>query len=84
MGLELARLVRKDGGRLTIVARNEERLAAAATIIGGADTIAADLKDSAAVSESISSIGSLDHLVITAGTVVLGTLAQTEPAQWHV
>jgi NAD(P)-dependent dehydrogenase (short-subunit alcohol dehydrogenase family) len=83
IGLELSRLVREDGGRVTIIARGEQRLVAALKTLGDVDTVLADLRDPPVLSEKIAAIGPLDHLVITAGTLALGTLAQTEPSMWR-
>jgi NAD(P)-dependent dehydrogenase (short-subunit alcohol dehydrogenase family) len=83
IGLELSRLVREHGGTVTIIARDEQRLAAAAEELGGVNAVAADLREIDTLSAKIAAIGPFDHLVITAGTVAFGTLAQTEPAQWR-
>ena len=73
LGLGLARGIAKSGGRVTIVARDPDKLAAARADIEAAvpgasvETLSVDICDSAALTEAVGSIKDLDVLVNNAG-----------------
>jgi NAD(P)-dependent dehydrogenase (short-subunit alcohol dehydrogenase family) len=66
MGLAVARAAAAEGARVTIAARNGERLARArASIPGEAESRVLDARDEAAVERFFRDLGSVDHLVTT-------------------
>ncbi|MBR1220680.1 SDR family oxidoreductase [Bradyrhizobium sp. U87765 SZCCT0131] len=75
LGLAIAAEARRSGADLVLVARDATRLRHAATALGGATTITADIADAEAMSALFGDIPHLDHLVITAGTARLLPLA---------
>ncbi|HEX8870566.1 MAG TPA: SDR family oxidoreductase [Lentzea sp.] len=60
IGLATARAAQQQGAKVTIVSRKPQPQP-------GIDTHAADLTDSAALSQALAAIGEIDHLVYTAG-----------------
>lgn len=72
IGLATARAARAAGARVIISARGAERLAAAARELGeGVGTVVLDAADEAGTADFFAGLDSLDHLFITAGTLVL-------------
>jgi uncharacterized oxidoreductase len=73
IGLEIARQLQKSGARVVICGRDEHRLRAAASDIGGALAIPCDICDAAQVSAMLRKIkavfGHLDVLVNNAGAL---------------
>ncbi|MFI6093881.1 SDR family oxidoreductase [Streptomyces sp. NPDC051218] len=79
IGLAAARLLAEVGARLILVARDELRLEAAASL-QGADvaTFAADATDEARLTQIFDAAGTVDHVLVTAGSVVGGALADAD------
>ena len=79
IGEAAARRIARDGGKLVLVARREERLRALADELGGATVVAVDLTDDDApqrVAEAVESEhGRLDLLVNNAGAAWRGSFA---------
>jgi NAD(P)-dependent dehydrogenase (short-subunit alcohol dehydrogenase family) len=77
MGLAVARAAAAEGARVTIAARNVERLARAkASIAGDVESRGLDARDEAAGERFFKDLGALDHLVTTAheGSAGLGAM----------
>ena len=75
------------GARVALLARRQERLAAAAAEAGnGAVPIVCDVTDAAscqpAIAEAVGALGGLDALVYTTGMGVLAPLADVSAEQW--
>jgi NAD(P)-dependent dehydrogenase (short-subunit alcohol dehydrogenase family) len=83
IGLALAKLAADSGARVTILGRDENKLAAAVSEIKGAKAIVADLRDPASIEEKFAVMEPLDYLAITAGTPTLGTIARSGPDRWR-
>lgn len=84
MGLATARMARKAGARVTIAARDRERLEAARQAIGDdARAFALDVADEDAVRRMFDEVGRLDHLVMLAGEQPVGSLVDTDTSEFH-
>jgi NAD(P)-dependent dehydrogenase (short-subunit alcohol dehydrogenase family) len=83
MGLAVARQAAAAGARLTLLARDPDRLRDAAAQAGNAKTIRIDLRQNESVAAAAEEIGPLDHLVITAGVFPVVTLANSTPEDWR-
>ncbi|WP_428698906.1 SDR family oxidoreductase [Stappia sp.] len=81
IGLAAAKAAKCEGAEVTIIGRSEERLRTAAAQLGGAQTFAADVADRSSIESAIHAIGKFDHLVLTAGGIHAGLLAETDPEQ---
>lgn len=68
IGLAVAQAAAKAGGRVTILARNPERLAQAQQTIAGSETGVCDVTDESSVAAAFGTLAPIDHLVITSGT----------------
>ncbi|GGT01076.1 hypothetical protein GCM10010156_68840 [Planobispora rosea] len=92
IGLAAGLLLRAVGARMVVVARDEARLAAAAAAIRAAApgpggpgdpgaavlTRAADACDEEALRRALDPVDSIDHVLVTAGTLVMGPLAELD------
>src|SRR5579863_10327765 len=83
VGLALAALAAAAGARLTLMARDGARLAAAARQVGGAEVRTLDLRAPETVVAAGEALGETDHLVITAGEYNPATLAASGPEDWR-
>ncbi|MBN3785321.1 SDR family oxidoreductase [Burkholderia sp. Ac-20353] len=79
IGLAAAAAAKARGAAITLVGRTRAKLEAAAREIGGAGTAVADITDGASVEAVFRAMTRVDHLVVTAGSFVAGTLADSEP-----
>ncbi|MEE4420559.1 SDR family oxidoreductase [Streptomyces sp. DSM 41528] len=69
IGLETARQVRADGGRLVLVGRNPERLQRAADALHPLSTAAFDATDTDRLQQFFQGLpGPVDHVMVTAGS----------------
>ena len=87
IGLAIARMLRDEGYDLTISARNEERLAAAAAELGvHAVTANVALEEDCVrlVQEHVDRFGSIDVLVNSAGVGVGGNVEQLTTKKWDL
>ncbi|GLH96402.1 SDR family oxidoreductase [Phytohabitans aurantiacus] len=83
IGLAAGVLLRTIGARVVVVARDEARLAAAAAVIRAAApgpddivvTAAADASEEDALRHALDPVDSIDHVLVTAGTLAMGPLA---------
>jgi len=66
IGLAVARGAASLGAQLILLGRSADKLAAAAESVPGATTIPVDMRDERAVAAAITSIGEVDHVVLTA------------------
>ncbi|KWI80584.1 short-chain dehydrogenase [Burkholderia ubonensis] len=81
IGLAAAAAAKARGADLTLVGRTPAKLEAAARTIGGARTAVADIADRQAVAAVFAEMTRVDHLVITAGSFIVGKLADADPEQ---
>ncbi|MGE3536716.1 MAG: SDR family oxidoreductase [Candidatus Tectimicrobiota bacterium] len=80
IGLAAATLARQEGAEITIAGRSPEKLAAAQRTLGEARTIAADITDEASVAQVFEGLSRVDHVVISAGTIISGKLVDNDLA----
>ena len=87
IGLETSRRLLDAGGRVLMVARDAERLEAAAAEVGDADWIATDITDPEAderiVSTCAEQMGGIDVLVNNAGTSEVKPLDELTDEDWQ-
>jgi 3-oxoacyl-[acyl-carrier protein] reductase len=86
IGLETARRLHAEGARVLMVARDPDRLGAAARELGAA-FVSADVTDPAApdliINEAAAQLGGIDVLVNNAGTSSLRPLEELVDADWQ-
>jgi len=79
IGLATAAMVAAAGARVTVVGRNEERLAGALEQLGGgAEGAALDVADESAVRELFDRFDRVDHVVLLAGTHANGEIVDVD------
>jgi NAD(P)-dependent dehydrogenase (short-subunit alcohol dehydrogenase family) len=82
IGLETARRARGEGADVVITGRNPERLAQAAREVGAERTAAFDATDAAALQRFFQDLPApIDHVMVTAGGPVYGSLLEMDAAQ---
>ena len=82
IGLQLAHDLALRGARLTLVARDPDKLQQAARQVAGpVQTLSLDVSDEAAVAAQFSRLPRIDHLVTAAAGTVRGTVAELDTAQ---
>lgn len=81
IGLATAMAVKMKGATVTIAGRTLAKLEAAAVKIGDARIAIADIADRKSVEAVFDGMTRVDHLVITAGGLQTGRLADTDPSQ---
>jgi NAD(P)-dependent dehydrogenase (short-subunit alcohol dehydrogenase family) len=79
IGLATARAAKAAGAIVMLVGRTAAKLDAAALEIGGARTAVADIADRKSIEAVFAGMASVDHVVITAGGLAGGRLAETDP-----
>ena len=79
IGLATAKAAKAAGASVTLVGRTAAKLEAAAREIGETSTTVADIADRKSVEVVFAGMASVDHVVITAGGLVGGRLAETDP-----
>jgi NAD(P)-dependent dehydrogenase (short-subunit alcohol dehydrogenase family) len=79
IGLATAIAAKSCGASVTIVGRTPATLESAANEIGGARTVVADIRDRKSVEAVFDDMPRVDHLVITAGGLTVGRLADNDP-----
>ena len=82
MGLSIARALAAEGARLTLAARDETALAAAALELG-AHQIRLDLSDTASLAAFTEAVGDVDILVNNTGGPPYGSALGRDPADWE-
>lgn len=80
IGLAAAQLVRQAGAAVTIAGRSTEKLVQAQKTLGEARTVVADITDEVAVQSIFAGISHVDHVLISAGTIISGALLQNDMA----
>jgi NAD(P)-dependent dehydrogenase (short-subunit alcohol dehydrogenase family) len=83
MGLALGRQAAAAGARVTLSARDADKLAAAARQVAGAAAQVMDLRRTDTISAAIPGFGTVDHLVITAGTYRPGPADKIDVEEWR-
>jgi NAD(P)-dependent dehydrogenase (short-subunit alcohol dehydrogenase family) len=82
IGLETARLARREGAKVVLVGRNAERLEQAAQDVGARSTSAFDANDPAALKRFFDDLpGPIDHVLVTAGGPHYVPLLEMTPDQ---
>jgi NAD(P)-dependent dehydrogenase (short-subunit alcohol dehydrogenase family) len=82
IGLETARLARREGAEVILVGRDDQRLAAAAAEVDASRTAAFDATDSAALKGFFEGLpGPIDHVLVTAGGPTYGPLLEMNADQ---
>jgi len=85
IGLATARAVVQQGATAILISRSPAKLQAAAASIGtGVKTVAVDMLDHAAVNRAFSSLGTIDHVVLTAVADeygIFGIVSEITPEQ---
>lgn len=79
IGFATALAAKARGARITLIGRDAAKLKAAATQLGGARISIADIADRASVEAALAGLTRIDHLVITAGSLLAGKLAESDP-----
>lgn len=79
IGLAVAAMAKEQGASLTLIGRDHGKLTRAATALGGARLVAADITDRKAVEQVFVDLPRVDHLVITSGTFNAGKIADSDP-----
>jgi NAD(P)-dependent dehydrogenase (short-subunit alcohol dehydrogenase family) len=84
IGLAVARALRAQGARVTLMARDQHALAAAAAELGG-DTAwqTVDVTDADSVAAAFARAGALDILVNNAGQAASAPFGRTDAALWQ-
>ena len=84
IGLATAKAARSEGAHVIITGRSRERLAAAEKELGGdIRTVALDVADEAGTRALFSEIDRVDHVFITAGTVLFDPKLAPDTASIH-
>jgi NAD(P)-dependent dehydrogenase (short-subunit alcohol dehydrogenase family) len=78
IGLETARLAHAEGADVVITGRNQERLDQAAADVGAARTAAFDARDLKTLSEFITGLGPIDHVLVTGSGPYYAPLAELD------
>jgi NAD(P)-dependent dehydrogenase (short-subunit alcohol dehydrogenase family) len=83
MGLALGEHAAAAGARVTLMGRSSARLEAAAEHVPSAQRRVLDLSLPETIPAALEGLGPVDHLAVTAGTFVRGTIAQSGPEDWR-
>lgn len=83
MGLAIARALAAEGVEISIAARDEIALMAAADEIGGARTFPVDLADTGSLPAFAESVGEIDILVNNTGGPPYGSAIGRDPVDWE-
>lgn len=84
IGAAVAKRLRAEGARITLMGRSLERLQAQAAVLGaGVAVQACDVADEASVEGAFAAVGDVDVLVNNAGQVETAPLAKTSLALWQ-
>jgi len=84
IGLACAKAFAGEGCRVHLAARDKDRLAQAATNVGGdAKTYSVDLRDGTALRRLAEECGSVDILINNAGDIPGGTIETVDEAKWR-
>lgn len=81
IGLATGVAAKAKGAIVTLIGRTPAKLEAAVRTIGGAQTAIADIAERKSVEAVFNGMTRVDHLVITAGGLYVGKLADSDPDQ---
>jgi NAD(P)-dependent dehydrogenase (short-subunit alcohol dehydrogenase family) len=76
IGLATAKLVKEQGGSVTIASRSREKLRQATQELGDVRTVIADITSEANVQEIFGELDRVDHVFISAGRLLLGKVLE--------
>ncbi len=79
IGFATAQAAQARGARLTLIGRSLAKLEAAAAQLGGARVAVANVAERASIEAALAGTEPIDHLVITAGSLIAGKLAESDP-----
>lgn len=79
IGAAVAAQARALGAEITLAGMNADRLAQASGALGGCRTMQLDVGSRTSVEQALGRAAPIDHLVITAGQRIVGTLADQDP-----
>ncbi|HEX9867374.1 MAG TPA: SDR family oxidoreductase [Candidatus Tectomicrobia bacterium] len=80
IGLAAAKLAQHEGAAVTIAGRSLEKLAQAQRELDGVRTVVADVTDDASVGRVFEELDHVDHVLISAGTIVNGKIVDNDLA----
>ena len=80
IGLAAAKLAQHEGATVTIAGRSLEKLAQAQRELDGVRTVVADVTDEASVGRVFEELDHVDHVLISAGTIVNGKIVDNDLA----
>jgi NAD(P)-dependent dehydrogenase (short-subunit alcohol dehydrogenase family) len=80
IGLAAAQLARRAGAEVTIAGRSQEKLAQAQRELGEVRTVPADITDEVAVRQVFEGLSRVDHVLISAGTIINGRIVDNDLA----
>ena len=80
MGLATAVAAKASGAAVTIAGRDRQRAAHVADTHGFAGSFAAEIGDPAAISQGLSAVERVDHLVMMAGSLTIGKVMEADVA----
>jgi NAD(P)-dependent dehydrogenase (short-subunit alcohol dehydrogenase family) len=80
IGLAAARLAQHAGAEVTIAGRSQDKLLQAQQELGQVHTVVMDITDEGAVEKGLAGLSQVDHVLISAGTIVNGTIVKNDLA----
>lgn len=80
IGLAVARLAQHEGAEVTIAGRSQEKLIQAQRELGQVHTVVMDITDEGAVEKGFAGLSRVDHVLISAGTILNGALVKNDLA----
>lgn len=78
IGFATAKLAQHEGASVTIAGRSEEKLAQAQSQLSDVQTVVADITDAASVERVFEKLDRIDHVFITAGSLVSGKIVDAD------
>ena len=78
IGLAAAKLAQHEGASVTIAGRSQEKLDHAQGELGEVRTVVADVTDDASVRRVFEALDHVDHVLISAGTIVNGRIVDND------
>jgi NAD(P)-dependent dehydrogenase (short-subunit alcohol dehydrogenase family) len=80
IGLAAALLARDEGAEVTIAGRSQEKLTQAQQSLGKVHTVVMDITDEGAVGKLFAGLSRVDHVLISAGTILNGAIVHNDLA----
>jgi NAD(P)-dependent dehydrogenase (short-subunit alcohol dehydrogenase family) len=78
IGFAAAKLAQQEGATVTIAGRSRDKLAQAQRELGEVRTVVADVTDEASVGRVFDELNHVDHVLISAGTIVNGRIVDND------